>query len=110
MDERTPFGRHSVAFGPFTAPAAGRARDGGPGTLRRAIAAAGGAAAGASREIEGSALLAERNREAAARAFRCVAAQVAIVLAACLAMGFSAMLTWHQLAAYEAALKNCAGV
>jgi hypothetical protein len=60
--------------------------------------------------FDGEALQAELNRAAAAQAFRCVAAQIVIVLAACLSAGFFVMLGWHQLAAYDAALAACAGV
>ena len=56
------------------------------------------------------AIRAEANRIAAGQALRCVTAQIAIVLAACLSAALFLMIGWHQLTIYEAALKNCAGV
>src|SRR5690606_20956861 len=54
--------------------------------------------------------LREARAEAAARALACVGAQVAIVLAAGLSLGVAGLIGWHQVAAYEAALRQCAGV
>ena len=56
------------------------------------------------------AIRAEANRAAAAQAFRCVATQIAIVLAGCVVAAIFTMSFWHRLTVYEAALKNCAGV
>lgn len=56
------------------------------------------------------ALIEEQNRHAAAQTFTCVAAQIAIILAACLAAGLTFMIAWHQLAVYEAQLAACARV
>jgi hypothetical protein len=56
------------------------------------------------------AIRAENNRRAAGAAFSCVAAQIAIILAACLAMGVAFMIGWHQMIIYEAQLAACAGV
>lgn len=53
------------------------------------------------------AIRAENNRRAAGAAFSCVAAQIAIILAACLAMGLAMMISWHQLAIYDAKLAAC---
>lgn len=104
MDPRPPPG-----FGPFTG--VRRGPDRGPALLRRAIAGEGGEAADAPREMFiGEALQAEINRERAAIAFRCATTQIFVVLAACLVAATLLMTTWHRLAVYEAALKNCAGV
>lgn len=61
-------------------------------------------------QIDCDAIRAEHNRAAAAQAFGCVAAQIAIVLTGCLVAAIFTMSFWHRLAVYEAALKNCAGV
>jgi len=58
----------------------------------------------------GSAEIEEQIRADAARAMNCAAAQVAIILVACLAVGMFALLSWSQLAKYEAALAACARV
>lgn len=56
------------------------------------------------------AILAENDRRAAGAAFSCVAAQIVIVLAACLSISLTLMVGWHRLAIYEAQLAACAGV
>lgn len=98
MDPRPPF--------PFSA------HDRGPAPMRRAIAAAGGSAAGAPREIEtdGAALRAEINRARAGCALSAFACQACILLAAIAALGLAGSLALVQLARYEAALAACAGV
>lgn len=60
--------------------------------------------------FDGEALQAELNRARAAVALRCAGAQIFVILLACLSAGFFFMLSWHQLARYDAALKACAGV
>lgn len=58
----------------------------------------------------GSAEIEEQIRADAASAFNCAAAQVAILFTALLAIGLFALLSWSQLAKYEAALAACARV
>lgn len=60
--------------------------------------------------FSGSAQIEEQVRADAARALNCAAAQVAIVFTAFLAIGLFALLSWSQLAKYEAALAACARV
>lgn len=58
----------------------------------------------------GTAEIQEQIRTDAARAMSCAAAQVAILLVAGLAVALFALLSWSQLAKYEAALAACARV
>lgn len=60
--------------------------------------------------FDGAALAAEANRANVALALNCAAAQVATILVAALAIGLFALLSWSQIAKYEAALAACAGV
>lgn len=58
----------------------------------------------------GSAEIEEQIRADAATALSCALAQAATILVAMLAIGLFGLLSWSQMARYDAALAACAGV